>query len=267
MSESSKTPPSNENGVERLMAVVHDLRSPGGCPWDREQTHESLVPNLLEEAYEAVDAIRSGDKTHMEEELGDLLLQVVMHGEMGSETDDFDLNSLAHVTSEKLIRRHPHVYGSSGVDDTEGVLQQWDQIKRQEKGDGDAEPYLKRVGEGLPAMMRAQKLQKKAAKVGFDWSNTEGVLEKIREELAEVEEAATEEDPEHLAEEIGDLLFAAINLARKSGLDAEVALAETNQKFLKRFAYMERSLIGEGKSLEEASLDEMEAKWQASKLE
>jgi len=249
--------------LERLRQVVHLLRGPGGCPWDREQTHESLVPNLLEEAYEAAEAIRSGDREHMAEELGDLLLQAVMHGEIGVGEGTFDLDTIATGITEKLVRRHPHVFAGGAAADTRAVLKQWDEIKLAEKGDRGT-TYLGAVTVGLPSLMRATKIQKKVAKIGFDWPDTTGVLAKIREELDEVE-AALEESDERSAEEIGDLLFAVVNLARKKGFDAENLLAATNEKFIDRFHKMEAGLSGDGKTLEAATLDEMEEAWQSSK--
>jgi MazG family protein len=259
-----KTPPSDCDGLLRLQKVVHDLRSPGGCPWDREQTHQSLLPNLIEEAYEVLEAIQNDDAEHMCEELGDLLLQVVLHGEIASETGAFDLDRIAHGISEKLIRRHPHVYGDSDVADTAGVLLQWDEIKKAEKGNAPR-PFLHGVSAALPSLSRAAKLQKKAAKVGFDWPDAAGVMEKIREETDEVAEALAAGDPAAIAEEIGDLLFSAANLARKLKLDPEVLLAAANHKFTARFTAMEQRLTAAGLTLEAASLDEMEAAWQASK--
>ena len=262
---SRKSPPNQSDGIDRLKAVVHDLRSPGGCPWDIEQTHESLVTNMIEEAYEAVDAIRSGDKAHMREELGDLLLQVVMHSEIAMETDSFDLDAVAHEVSEKLIRRHPHVYGDSDAASTERVLAQWDEIKLGEKG-GVRQSILHGVGKGLPALSRAAKLQKKVGKVGFDWPDVDGVVSKIREEFDEVVDALeVPEDRLHIEEEIGDLLFAVVNLSRKLGCDPEALLAGTNEKFIGRFSRVEQDIEASGKRLDDASLDEMEAAWQAAK--
>lgn len=250
-----------ERQLERLRAIMHRLRAPGGCPWDAEQTHESLIPNLIEEAYETVDTIRRGDREHLKEELGDLLLQVVFHSELASEDGAFDLDEVARGISDKLVRRHPHVFGESGVNTTDGVLAQWDEIKRAEKGDGE-KPYLHGVGKGLPALLRAAKIQKKAAKVGFDWPEEAGVVDKIREELEEVVSA---ENDERAAEEIGDLLFSVVNLARFRGLDPEVLMAAANTKFEERFGAMESFLKAAGSSLVEATLDEMEAAWQAAK--
>ena len=254
--------PDHCDGIARLQAVVHDLRSPGGCPWDIEQTHVSLLPNLIEEAYEAAEALRSDDRDHMVEELGDLLLQVFMHSEIAGETQRFDLQDVAHGIAEKLIRRHPHVYGDSAVTTADGVLTQWDAIKATEKG-GKKAAFLEKIGSGLPALARAGELQKKAAKVGFDWPDSAGVVAKIREELAEVE--AEPVGSAERAAEIGDLLFAVANLARKEGLDPELLCAEANEKFVRRFTAMEAELSANGQTLEAAGLDEMEAAWQRQK--
>ena len=259
-----KIPPSDSDGLLRLQKVVHDLRSPGGCPWDREQTHQSLLPNLIEEAYEVLEAIQNDDTEHMCEELGDLLLQVVLHGEIASETGAFDLDRIAHGIAEKLIRRHPHVYGDSDVADTDGVLRQWDEIKKAEKGNAPR-PYMHGISAALPALSRAVKIQKKAAKVGFEWPEVAGVMDKIREETDEVAEALAAGEQEHIAEEIGDLLFSVANLARRLKLDPEVLMASANNKFVDRFTLMEQRLTAAGQTLEAAGLEEMEAAWQASK--
>lgn len=257
--------------VERLRAIMHRLRAPGGCPWDAEQTHESLVSNLLEEAYEVVAAIRSEDGENLQEELGDLLLQVVFHSELAEEGGRFDLDEVARGICEKLVRRHPHVYGESAAGDSGAVLKQWEEIKRAEKGD-DEKPYLHGVGAGLPATLRGFKLQKKAAKVGFDWPEAQGIVEKIEEELGEVKEElerfeAGEEAKKDLEKEIGDLLFVTVNLARKMKIDPEVALEGTNEKFEKRFGYLEGKLKEAGKGLSEASLEEMDAFWVEAKTQ
>ena len=256
--------PNDGQQLARLRAIMHRLRAPGGCPWDAEQTHESLLPNLIEETYETVDAIKRADWEHLKEELGDLLLQVVFHSELAEEAGRYNLDDVARGISEKLVRRHPHVYGESVASDTDAVLTQWDAIKRQEKGD-EAEPYLHNTGKGLPAMLRASKLQKKAAKVGFDWPDDAGVVDKIREELAEVEAELESGDQERLGEELGDLLFSVVNLARRHKLDPEILLEATNTKFERRFAQMDEALQKRGKDLKSATLDEMEAHWQAAK--
>lgn len=257
--------------MERLKAIMQRLRAPGGCPWDAEQTHESLIPHLIEEAYETVDAIRSGDTEHLKEELGDLLLQVVFHSEIATCHHDFTFEDVAKAVSNKLIRRHPHVYSDSKVNNTEGVLSQWDAIKRQERN-AETNAYLDRIGEGLPSALKAAKLQKKASKVGFDWQDARSILDKIREELAEVE-VALDQYGEHtpvssaLEEEIGDLLFTVINFARKLKVDPEMAIDQTNRKFIKRFTYVENALSNRGVTLKEASLEMMEEEWLNAKHE
>lgn len=258
--------PEHPDALTRLRAIVHRLRAPGGCPWDREQTHETLIPHLLEEAYEVVDAIRSGDSDLMCEELGDLLLQPVLHAEIAAEEGRFNLDQIAAVLSEKLIRRHPHVFGESDAATSAAVLNQWDAIKRQEKGT-QKEGHLHGVGAGLPALMRAQKLQKKAARAGFDWPDAGPVFEKIREETAELQQAVNEGSREEIESEVGDLLFSVVNLARKLGIESEAALAFANEKFTRRFHAVERRLAMEGKSLEAATLTEMDAAWDAIKKE
>jgi len=243
---------------------MHRLRAPGGCPWDAEQTHGSLVSNLIEEAYETVDAIQRDDFGHLEEELGDLLLQVVFHSELAEESGRFDFDDVARGISEKLVRRHPHVFATSEAGTTDAVLQQWDQIKRNEKGTED-EPYLHGVGKGLPALLRASKLQKKAAKVGFDWPTQMGVLSKIREEVLEVEAAVDEQDLKAVDEEIGDLLFSVVNLVRFRKLDPEVILAAANDKFERRFGEMEQRLKMSGITLGDATAEQMDEAWEAAK--
>lgn len=256
--------------IDRLRAIVHILRSPGGCPWDIEQTPQSLIPNILEEAYEAAEAIRGGHSDEMREELGDLLLQVVMQSEMASETGGFDLDAVASEISEKLVRRHPHVFGDVDASDTEEVLRNWEAIKQGEKGDRP-KPVLHKVGEGLPALMRATKIQKKVERVGFDWPSALAVIPKIREELDELEEVladqVTEGDARALEEELGDVLFAVTNLSRKLGMDAESLLAAANEKFIRRFNQVELCLDAAGKTVNSASLEEMESAWQLAKKE
>lgn len=250
--------------LARLRAIMHRLRAPGGCPWDAEQTHESLVPNLIEEAYETVDTIQRGDFEHLREELGDLLLQVVFHSEIAEESGRFTLDDVARGISDKLVRRHPHVFGQSDAADTDAVLRQWDEIKRAEKGD-EKELYLHGVGKGLPALLRASKLQKKASKVGFDWPVASGVIAKIREELLELEAAVDAQDLVAVSEEMGDLLFSVVNLARFRNVDPEVLMAAANTKFERRFGEMERTLSSKGLTLEAASPEQMEDAWETAK--
>ncbi len=251
--------------VHRLQAIVKRLRAPGGCPWDAEQTHESLVSHLIEETYEVIDTIRRSDHKHLEEELGDLLLQVVFHAELQEEQGNSDLECVAKGVSDKLIRRHPHVFEENNELSTDGVLTQWDAIKKQEKGHSEQEPYLHGVGEGLPALLAAYKVQKKVSKVGFDWPDMNGAVEKVREELQEVEDELELQNPEALEEELGDLLFSVVNLTRKLKKDPELLLHEATQKFRDRFNKLEAHLQSDGVTLEHASLDVMESAWQTVK--
>jgi len=250
--------------LARLRAIMHRLRAPGGCPWDAEQTHASLITNLIEETYETVDTIQRGDHDHLQEELGDLLLQVIFHSELAEEARRFNLDDVARGISDKLVRRHPHVFATSNAADSEAVLQQWDEIKRAEKGHED-QPYLHGIGKGLPALLRAAKLQKKASKVGFDWPDETGVLAKIREELGELESALQKNDSSHIDEELGDLLFSVVNLIRFRKADPEVLMAAANTKFEIRFAAMESALRQRGLTLSAATPDQMESEWQNAK--
>jgi MazG family protein len=260
-------PAPTDDALADLRAVVHRLRAPGGCPWDQEQTHETLIPHLIEEAYEVAEAIRNGDMAHLREELGDLLLQPVLHAEIASETGVFDLDSIARELTEKLIRRHPHVFGDTTVDGSAGVLKQWDEIKKQEKGGSasDRKPHLHGVSHGLPALMRAQKIQKKAAKVGFDWPDFEQVVAKVHEEVQEIAEAVAQQDQKAIADEVGDLLYSVVNVARRLGVDAETALAAATAKFERRFGRVEETILAQGKTLEDSTLEEMDAVWEATK--
>lgn len=251
---------------------MHILRAPGGCPWDAEQTHESLVKHGIEEAYEVADAVKSGDFESIVDELGDLLLQPIFHAEIASENGRFDFDDVATAISEKLIRRHPHVFGEAVATTSQDVLSQWERIKAQEGPDPPGEPdndqkeyFLKNSNEGLPSLMVAQKLQKKVAKVGFDWPDEGPVLAKIREELEEVETELQQGTTERLGEEIGDLLFAVVNLARKAGLESELLLHEANRKFVGRFQKVEEGLRKKGESLERATLEEMDQEWERAK--
>lgn len=255
-----------KNPLDELRAVMHRLRAPGGCPWDAEQTHESLIPHLIEEAYEVAEAARSGDMAHLKEELGDLLLQPVFHAEIASERGGFTLDDIARDITKKLIRRHPHVFGDATVKGSADVLKQWEEIKRAENG-GDKQQLLHGVSKALPALMRAQKLQRKAAKVGFDWPDAAPVLDKIREEADEITEAMAKMDQAAIEEEVGDLLFSVVNLARKLGVDAEVALSGANEKFTARFHKLEMRVETRGKKLDAMTLAEMDEVWDEVKAE
>lgn len=249
----------------RLCRIVTRLRAPDGCPWDREQTNRSLVPPLLEEAYEVAGAIRAADDANLREELGDLLLLIVMHAQIASEEGRFDLAQVADEVAEKLIRRHPHVFAESKVRDTEGVIKQWEAIKRTEKT-GDTH-YLSSVPPALPALMRAQKVQKKVARVHFDWSELRQVIAKVDEELGEAKAALASGNQPAIADEIGDLMFALVNLARKCQLDAESLLQAATDKFIGRFNQLEDRLRDRGGELGKATLPELDAIWNEVKTE
>lgn len=249
--------------VARLRAIVSLLRSPEGCPWDREQTHESLRAGLLEEACETIDAITRADDANLREELGDLLLQVVFHTDLAAERGAFTLEEAAHHTCEKLIRRHPHVFGDGNAADTGAVLRQWEQIKREEKGDQAS--IMDGIPRALPALIRAANIQKKAGRVGFDWPDTAGVIDKFREELAELAVELESGDPKKLEHEIGDILFTAVNMARKLGVEPELALEHANQRFIARFQHMEKSAAANSQKLEELAPRELEELWAAAK--
>ena len=258
--ESPASAPPALRHFAKLCEIVAQLRAPGGCPWDREQTHQSLVPGLLEEAYEVADAIRTNDEANLREELGDLLLQVVMHAHIASGEGRFTIEDVAREIGEKLVRRHPHVFGGSEASDTGAVLKQWDAIKRAEKN-SDETAYFSGLTRASPALMFAQKTQTKAARVGFDWSTIRDVVSKVDEELGETKEAIAAQDPDAIAEEMGDLLFAVVNLVRKSKLDAETVLAAATEKFIARFHAMERELEKQGSQLGEVDLAAMDEVW------
>ena len=249
---------------EKLREIVAQLRAPGGCPWDREQTNASLSPKMVEEVYEAVAAIRNNDDANLREELGDVLLLVLMHAEIAREQERFDIDQVIESITAKLIRRHPHVFGDSAVRDSAGVVRQWDAIKLDEKKE-QKRNYLDEVGAALPALMRAQKVQRKAAHVNFDWSQTSDVIAKVDEELNETKQAITSQDSAAIAAEIGDLLFAAVNLARKNGLDAETTLQRATDKFVQRFNALENELQATGKRLGDVSLADLDEIWNAHK--
>lgn len=258
----AEIPSSDLPPLDRLRRIMHLLRAPGGCSWDAEQTHESLVRHLLEEAYEVAEAIRSGDREELIDELGDLLLQPVFHAEIASEAGQFDLDDVARSICEKLIRRHPHVFGDAVAGTPDAVLTQWEAIKATERGGNPPEArFLKKANEGQPALLAASRLQRKVASVGFDWPDPGPALAKVREETGEVAAALASGEAEAVADEIGDLLFAVVNLARKTGHEAECLLDAANRKFVRRFQAVEDELRGSGSSLDDASLAEMDAAW------
>ena len=247
-----------DDHFEKLCEIVAKLRAPGGCPWDREQTHETLLPALIEEAYEVAGAVRSRDNSNFREELGDLLLLIVMHSEIAREASGFNINNVIGEVTEKLIRRHPHVFGKSDALDSGAVLKKWESIKRTEK---TGRHYLDGLPAVLPALMRAQKAQSKVARVNFDWIEVRDVLAKVEEELGELNDALASEDPQLVEDEIGDLLFAVVNLARKCKLDAESTLQTATDKFVARFNRLEDELQAQGKRLGDVDLAELDAIW------
>lgn len=283
-------PPAHTYTLPDLLDIMARLRAPDGCPWDRKQTHHSLLNFLIEESYEFIDAVENGDRPNMREELGDVLLQVVFHAQLAKETGDFDFAQVVHGISDKLVRRHPHVFGELKLDGAEAVEVKWDELKKAEKaekagkvgeaaaegttaengsanGEAPKEGGLGTMPRHLPALLKADKLQKRARQAGFDWPDYRGPMDKIREELeefrqeAEVASAGAQPDPDRLESEFGDLLFAVVNLGRFFKLDPEKALARANRKFMDRYAGMERLAEAKGVDFKALSLDEKEALW------
>jgi tetrapyrrole methylase family protein / MazG family protein len=263
---------------ERLVAVQARLRAPNGCPWDREQTHATLRTYLVEEAYEVLDAMKSGDDAKFANEMGDLLLQVVFHSQIAAEEGRFTVADVIREVHEKMVRRHPHVFGEKRAKDAAEVLRNWEQIKAQERKEEQKPPgsamstdgreeksLLDGVPRGLPATMEGLQLTRKASRAGFDWDNAEGVFEKLREESAELRHAAEKKDTERMEEETGDLLFAAVNLARVLQVDPEIALKNANTKFARRFREMERLSAKKGQSFVDVPRAEKEKLWEAAK--
>ena len=249
----------------RLVEIMAQLRAPGGCPWDREQTFDTIKPYLLEETYEVLDAIDTRDWSGLKEELGDLMLQAVFFAEMAAEGGHFKIDDSLDAINEKLVRRHPHVFGTGTAATPEEVKVRWDEIKAEEKG-GAPKGLLEGVSRSTPALVEAQQLTSRAAGVGFDWPNAEQVLEKLDEELGELAEARAAGAPrERLEDEVGDLLFVIVNLARFLKVDPEQALRRTNRKFRERFGYVERKLKEQGRAPAGSTLEEMDALWEESK--
>ncbi len=250
-------------GIDDLCAVMKRLRAKGGCPWDQEQTHESLLPNLLEESYEFIEAARDKDEDHMCEELGDVLLQVIFHAVIAEQFEEFTLQDVATGITAKLIERHPHVFGEVKADTAEQVLTNWEQIKRRQRGIETVADAMDNVSTGLSALLRAAKVQHKAAKVGFDFANAEAALEKVTEEKREVLACLTaQENPE---EELGDLLFSVVNICRLCNVNPDIALYAAVNKFIARFRGMENSATNEGKSMGDLTLNEMDVYWMKEK--
>ena len=249
--------------VKDLEEIVALLRAPGGCPWDAEQTHESSRRDFLEEAYEVAEAIDEGSSDHLKEELGDVLLQVVFHAQMEKEAGRFDLEDAADGVCKKLIYRHPHVFGEVEVSGSGQVLENWDKLKRKEKGQDTHTDALNSVARSLPALWRAEKVQKKARKAGFDWDEVSGPMDKLYEELEELKTAVAENS--NIEEELGDLLFAAVNLSRFVQVDCEKALSAATDKFIRRFAQVEELANTQGRAMESMTLAELDKLWDEAK--
>jgi len=260
----SKESITEEEAFSRLRDIVRVLRKE--CPWDKAQTHQSLKSCLLEEAYEVVDAINNNDDENLEEELGDLLLQVIFHGVLAEEANSFDLLGVINRECEKMIRRHPHVFFKEKIDTIDKVLDKWENVKRKERGNSSHTERLMEVPKALPALLRSYKLQAKAAQAGFDWEEVAAAFLKLEEELLELKVAMSQDDQDAMTEELGDLLFSVVNVARFLKVNPEEALNSTSVKFIRRFSEIERKAEASGKNLEEMSLEEMDELWDGAKL-
>lgn len=251
--------------------TIAALRAPNGCPWDREQTHESIARNMIEEAYEAVDAIEQRDTAHLREELGDVLLQVVLQSQIAADAGEFTVADVCRDVNAKMIRRHPHVFGETAAGSAEDVLSIWDNVKLAEKSAADAqteepEGLLDSVPASFPALLQAYKISRKAVAAGFEWDTVEDVWAKVEEEIAEFKQACRSDDAQAKELEFGDVLFSLVNVARKEGIDAETALRATCRKFRERWAFMEGAAWGQGKRIEELDMDEMQQLWGQAKM-
>ncbi len=256
----------NIDYIHELISILRRLRAPGGCPWDREQTHQTLKRFLVEETGELLDAIEDEDDQGMVDELGDVLLQIVFHARIAAEEGRFDIQDVARSECEKMIRRHPHVFGADQIDTAAGVVDQWEEIKQEEKGGRDRDrSAIAGVPRHLPGLHRAQKIQHKAAAAGFEWENEAGYVDKIREELREVTEALTLDRTEAIAEEIGDLMFAIVNLARRHKLEAEELMHAAIRKFDRRFRALEEGVAGSGERIATLPPAELLARWKETK--
>jgi len=257
--------------IEKLVNLVERLRGENGCPWDKEQTRETLKPMLIEEAYEVLDALDGDDPVELKEELGDLLFQIVFHAQIAREKGEFDLADIIDRSHEKMVRRHPHIFGDADLKTADDVLKNWEDIKAAEKGiQSSSRPdsgrsLLDGIPSKLPALHRAHQMTAKASRVGFDWPHLKDVLSKLAEEASELIEAQSGQDDEKIADEVGDLLFVAANVARFLGVDPETALARSNRKFDRRFRYVESAIKRQGRELKDASLAEMDALWEEAK--
>ena len=252
--------------INDFLRLVTVLRSPGGCPWDRKQTHESIKKNFIEETYEAVEAINKADAEGLKEELGDVLLQVAMHSEMESEKGSFDFNDVVNDICKKLVVRHPHVFGDAAAQSSDEALQNWDQVKLKTKGMKKQGEAMIKVPREFPALMRAQKLQEKAAKAGFDWDDINGAVDKLHEEIDELETALAAGVGKDIEEEFGDVLFSCVNVSRFIGADSEEALTASTDKFIKRYLLVEKLAADEGLDMKTASIEELDKLWNKAKI-
>ncbi|NLO22382.1 MAG: nucleoside triphosphate pyrophosphohydrolase [Syntrophomonadaceae bacterium] len=251
---------SNGKEIERLLNIMDQLLSPRGCPWDREQSHESLARYLIEESYEVIEAIKQQSIEELREELGDVLLQVVFHAALAKRDGHFDFAQVVKTVSDKMIQRHPHVFATMHLESSEEVMTHWESFKRKE----GKKTVLAGIPSMLPALMRAEKIQEKAARVGFDWPTPEGAMDKLKEEIEEFKEASSDQERQ---EEMGDILFAAVNLARLHQIDPEAALQDSNQKFIRRFNYIEDKTAQAGAKLEQLGLEAMDSLWEEAKTQ
>lgn len=275
------TPPNFDSPIQNLLQLTSDLRSPDGCPWDKEQTHLSVIPHLLEETYEVVDTIERGDDNHLREELGDLLFQITFHSQLAKERGAFTFEDVANDVFQKLVYRHPHVYGTkTGIGSGEEVLTQWDQLKQKEKekkGNQDSDTsILAGIPKALPAIQRSEKIQSKVTKQGFDWPTVSGVFQKFQEEILELDTELQKQGSltskklkydDRIEDELGDLFFLLVNLARKLSIDPETCLRRANEKFETRFRIVEELVEQTGKTLKEYPLEELDRFWDQAKLQ
>ena len=253
------------DAFQRLVELMATLRGPNGCPWDRKQTPESLKPFLVEECYEVIDALEDGAPDKIRDELGDLLFQIIFHARIAEETGRFTINDVITAIDEKMIRRHPHVFGTEKLSTEKEVLANWEDIKKKEKGHEDRKSILEGVPKELPSLLRAHRLQERAARVGFDWAHLNEALPKLDEEIAEFKKSLKSEDAEKIEEELGDVFFMLVNVSRFLGVNPDEALRKTIGKFIHRFRYIEEHAEQAGRSLNDMTLDEMETLWQEAK--
>lgn len=251
--------------LERLQKLMAQLRGPGGCPWDREQNHKSILSCLLDETYEFLSAVEENDQELMKEELGDLLLQIVFHSQMAQEKGNFDLEDVARSINDKLIRRHPHVFGTTKVNTSQEVLTNWEIIKKNEKGKESRKSIVDGIEKNLPALFKAEKVQRRVGRVGFDWQEIQPVLEKVEEEFGEFKQALLDNDLDSASEELGDILFALVNVGRHRNICAEYALQNTVEKFCRRFRFIEKRCLEDNVSLKDAPLEVLDTYWEEAK--